>query len=267
MSNITIRASSWAGLFDCAYRWEGEQILGIRKPSGMRALLGTSIHAGTALFDQSRLERSGATLRDATDELVRKLHDPGFEVDSGLDDLTITEAKKIGQLLVADYCSAWSPRYQFVAVEMIVEPLTIDCGGGVTVTLTGTLDRSRIKTGSEGEGISDLKTGGTAVQKGMATTKGRAPQIGTYELLYEHTLKRAITAPAEIIGMKTRGKPEIAEGRIVGAKAMMVGNDEHPGLIQYAADMLRSGNFYPNPSSLLCGEKYCARWPRCAFHA
>lgn len=50
-----VRASSWGSLFDCAFRWEGVNLLGITSPSSPRALLGTAIHASTAEFDAARV--------------------------------------------------------------------------------------------------------------------------------------------------------------------------------------------------------------------
>jgi hypothetical protein len=53
---------------------------------------------------------------------------------------------------------------------------------------------------------------------------------------------------------------------VFDAKAVMLGTETQPGLIQFAADMFRSGLFPPNPSSMLCSSKYCARWDTCIFH-
>ena len=74
--SITIRASAWGGLFDCAYRFEGIHLLGMRNIVGLRAALGTAIHAGTAAFDQSRIDGRGVTVDDAAGVLVDKLRDP-----------------------------------------------------------------------------------------------------------------------------------------------------------------------------------------------
>ncbi|MBN9117495.1 MAG: PD-(D/E)XK nuclease family protein, partial [Pandoraea sp.] len=60
-SIYTVRASSWGALFDCSYRWEGIHLLKLRNVVGLRAALGTAIHAGTAVFDQSRLDGTGLT--------------------------------------------------------------------------------------------------------------------------------------------------------------------------------------------------------------
>ena len=264
--SLTVRASSWAGLFDCAYRWEGIHLLKLRNVVGLRAALGTAIHAGTAVFDQSRLDGAGLTADDAAGAMVDKLHDPENEFDAARDDLTMPEAERVGLALVSKYCTDVSPRYDFVAVEMETKPLDIDCGGGVVVRLTGTMDRARIRRHGDAVGIADLKSGSAAVQKGAAVTKGHGPQIGTYELLYEHTTGQPITDDAEIIGLKTKGTPEIATGVIRNGKRVMVGTDEHPGLIEFAAEMFKTGRFYPNPKSLLCSDKYCPRHATCPFH-
>lgn len=266
--SIRVRASSWSGLFDCAYRWEGIHLLGLRNVVGRRAALGTAIHAGTAAFDNSRLCGHDISVNDAAGVLIDKMRDPENEFDPGRDDLSAPDAERIGISLLSTYCQEVSPRYTFIAVEMETDPLNIDCGHGVIVQLTGTMDRARIRQGSNGRaGIADLKSGATAVQRGQANTKGRAAQVGTYELLFEHTTGTAIDDDAEIIGLKTSGKPEIATGSISGAKSMMVGTDTRPGLIEFAADMFRTGRFYPNPSSMLCSERYCPRYGSCRFHS
>ncbi|MBK7491121.1 MAG: PD-(D/E)XK nuclease family protein [Nitrosomonas sp.] len=263
--SITIRASSWAGLFDCAYRWEGIHLLGMKNTVGLRAALGTAIHAGTAVFDQAKITGDTVTANDAAGVLVDKLRDPENEFDPAKDDLSMQEAESTGITLLTKYCGEVSPKYNFIAVEMDTKPLDIDCGGGVVVRLKGTMDRARIKKTTGGIGIADLKSGGAAVQKGVAVTKGHGAQIGTYELLYEHTTGESITSEAEIIGLKTKGKPEIATGTIKNAKLIMTGDQDNPGLIEFAADMFRSGRFFPNSKSMLCSEKYCPRWNTCHF--
>ena len=58
-----------------------------------------------------------------------------------------------------------------------------------------------------------------------------------------------------------------AVGVITGARELLVGTEEQPGLLQMAARMIRSGDFYGNPKSQTCTEKYCpvfhgCRWRR-----
>lgn len=264
--SMTVRASSWAGLFDCAYRWEGIHLLGLRNVVGLRAALGTAIHAGTAVFDQARISGDSVTADDAAGVMIDKLRDPENEYDPSRDDLSVGEAEKTGVTLLTKYCFEVSPRYNFVAVEMETNPLDIDCGGGVIVRLTGTMDRARIRKGDHGVGIADLKSGSAAVQKGVAVTKGHGPQVGTYELLYEHTTGEPITDTAEIIGLKTKGTAEIATGIVKNAKRAMVGTEDQPGLIEFAAEMFKTGRFFPNPKSLLCSDKFCPRHNACIFH-
>lgn len=262
---FTVRASSWASLFDCAHRWEGVHILGMRNVAGLRAALGTATHAGTAAFDAARVSETPITVDDASSVLVDALH--GAEFDASKDeDLSVQKAESIGLALLDQYCTEISPQFDFLAVEMETAPLEIDCGGGMVIRMTGTLDRSRVRHTDDGNSIADIKTGGAAVSKGVAKTRGHAPQVGTYELLFEHTTGQPVTAPATIIGMKTKGKPEIAVGEIPGAKAVMTGDASSEGLLAYAAAMFRTGMFPPNPSSMLCGERYCARWHVCRYH-
>ncbi|WP_186191366.1 RecB family exonuclease [Burkholderia gladioli] len=261
-----VRASSWAVLFECAYRWEGIHLLGMRNVVGLRAALGTAIHAGTAVYDQGVLDGSGLTADDAAGAFIDKLRDPSNEYNPLTDDLTLREAERIGIALTVKYCLEVAPRYQFIAVEMETKPLDIDCGGGITIRLTGTMDRARVRRTALGPGIADLKSGAAAVQNGVAVTKGHGAQIGTYELLYEHTTGERIEDAAEIIGLKTKGTPEVATAPVKNARQMMVGGDGEPGLIEFAADMFRTGRFYPNPKSLLCSAAYCPRYGTCRFH-
>jgi len=232
-------------------------------PTRAAARLGTAIHESTAVFDKARMNGEEMTPYDAASVLVDTIWDVDAEVV--WDDITPSKAEGIGLNLHSLYCTEWSPKFEFLDVEMTIEPLEIDCGDGVTIQLTGTLDRSRVVKGSKGVGISDLKTGKTSVQKGAAKTAGHLPQIGTYELLYEHTTGNKITQPGEIIGLKTSGSPEIATGTIKGAKAAMVGDESTTGLIEYAAQYFKTGLFPPNPSSFLCGKKYCPMYSKCKF--
>lgn len=266
MSIVKVRASSWGSLFDCAMRFEGVQLLGMRSPSSPRALLGTAVHAGTAVFDLARMMGSPVSAYDAAEATVQALRQPEYDVSWRDSDLRPQDAERIALALHTEYCDSWSPRYEFKAVEMATTPLVIDCGSGQLVELTGTLDRSRIIASTGRPRIGDVKTGRAAVAEGKAKTRGHAAQVGTYQLLYEHTTGEATDDTSEIIGMKTAGKPEIATGTIQGAKQMMVGTEEHKGLIEFAAEMFRSGLFPPNPQSQLCSEKYCPRWKSCPYH-
>lgn len=272
LNAVRIRASSWPSLFDCAMRWEAQNLLNMRLPSSPRAQLGTAIHGGTAAFDQANLDGHPISIDDAAGVFVDELSASTSDVDWRADHtLNKRQAEQIGLTLVSRYCADIAPHYTFCAVELEIAPFVIQCDNGVNIELTGTLDRTRIRVATQGKGISDLKTGAAAVQpnethtRRVAKTKGHAAQIGTYELLAEHTLGEAMTEPGEIIGMKTSGQPEIANGFIHHARRVMLGDDQTPGMIEHAANMIQSGLFPPNPQSWCCSKKYCPRWTQCIF--
>ncbi|SDY37671.1 PD-(D/E)XK nuclease family protein [Nitrosomonas sp. Nm58] len=269
--SLTIRASAFGSWFDCAYRAEGIYLLGMRNVVGRRAVLGTAIHAGTAAFDSAKLNGSTISADDAAGVLIDTLYDPDNEFDPNKDNLTGREAELIGLKLISKYCHEWAPKFDYVAVEMSVNPLDIDCGDGTVIRLTGTLDRARIYKRDDSTGITDLKTGSRAViedkKTGIhkASTIGHGAQIGTYELLYSHTTGQEINADAEILGLSTSSTARIATGTIKNAKRIIVGDENNPGLLEYAAKLFKAGLFPPNPRSLLCNEKYCPRWNTCSF--
>ena len=265
MSSLRIRASSFGKFFDCAYSWEGEHLLGMRKPAGLRALLGTSVHAGTAAFDSARLNGGEITPDDAAGAFVDTLHHPEYDVDFANDNITFKEAERIGLVLTTRYCTEIAPQYTYTAVEMTLDPLEIDCGGGTTITLTGTMDRARVASTVDGTIIPDVKTGARVVTNGEANIKSRSAQTGTYQLMYEQTMHEH-TAGAQIIALGTTSKTPVAVSPIFDARRVLVGTDTAPGLIQLAADMFRAGLFPPNPQSYLCSKQYCSRWDTCIYH-
>lgn len=262
----SVRASSWGSLFDCAMKWEGEHLLGMRKPSGLRAQLGTAIHASTAKFDAGRLPGGERlNVNECAGVFVDTLHHPEHDVDYTQDDLSVPEAEKIGLQLHTLYCLDLSPQFTFTSVEQTLAPLEIDCGGGHLVRLTGSMDRARVAQTGEGIVIPDLKSGSRVIAKGEAQIKGRSAQVGTYQLLYEHT-ENVQTIGGQVLALQTSGKPAVAASKVFDAKRVMLGTETERGLIEFGAEMFRSGFFPPNPSSLLCSPKYCARWDTCNFH-
>lgn len=265
MSEIRVRASSWGSLFDCALRWHAEHILGMRKPSGLRAQLGTAVHAGTAAFDQAGLDGAPISIDDAAGVFVDTLHHPEQEIDYQQDELRVSEAESIGLKLLARYCSTIAPQMQYQSVEMPLEPLVIDCGHGIKVRLTGTMDRARVFHLDGRKIINDIKTGARLISDGVVSIKGRAAQLGAYQIMSEHTDGQP-TDGAQITALQTTKAAEVGVSRIFDAKAVMLGTEQEKGLIEYAAVMFKTGLFAPNPSSNICSPKYCVYWERCAFH-
>lgn len=279
-SIVTIRASSWAALFDCAYKWEGEHLLGMRRPSSLRASLGTAIHAGTAAFDQARMDRAPIRIDDAAQHFVDALHDPQDEVDYTSDKtITLNEAETIGLALMAKYCHEISPRFAFTSVEMKLKPLELDCDNGVTIRLTGSMDRARTAYAEEyplGNGqflqipagvqiIPDIKTGARIIENGIVSLKSKGAQLGAYQMMYEHTTG-STTGGGQIIGLQTTKMAAVGVSRLIDGKRVMLGTEKDKGLIEMAAVMLEAGFFPPNPQSQLCSQRFCARWETCIYH-
>ncbi|MDT7835001.1 RecB family exonuclease [Aquabacterium sp. OR-4] len=261
----TVRASSWGSLFDCSYAWEGTHLLGLRKPSGLRAQLGTAVHASTAVFDKARITGEQVSIDDAAGVFVKTLQEPERDVDYSQDDLSLRDAERIGLSLHTRYCAEMSPRFRFSAVESTLQPMDIDCGVSIIVRLTGSMDRARIALTDAGEVIPDIKTGARVISDGVAQVKGRSAQVGTYQLMRERETGRP-TAGGQVIALQTTKAAEVRASHVFDAKRVMTGTDDKPGLIEIAAGMFRSGLFPPNPQSVLCSPRYCARWATCHFH-
>ncbi|RKP44768.1 PD-(D/E)XK nuclease family protein [Pararobbsia silviterrae] len=264
---IEVRASSWGRLFDCAYAWEGEHLLNLKRPSGIRASLGTAVHASTAVFDQSRIDGTGITASDAADVFVATLHNPGGDVDYKQDrSITMREAEQIGLTLHAKYCAEISPQFEFVAVEMKMEPVDIDCGDGITLRLKGTMDRARVaRGGAGGVIIPDIKTGSRLIDAdGNVLIKGRSPQLGAYAIMFEQNT-RTPTEGSQIIALQTTASARTGVSKTFDAKRPMLGTSYEDGLIAHAVQFLKSGMFPPNPSSPLCDPRFCGRWDSCIY--
>ncbi len=265
---VRIRASSWGTLFDCAYKWEAENILGMTKPSSGRAHLGTSMHKSTAAIDTRQMNNDPMSIDEAIDIFLDSIENPDEEVDWKHDDLAITDARHIGIKLNDMYLNEWSHKFNFLSVEKEIGAIDINTDQGVIIRLTGRMDRIRIISTNEGtrKSIVDVKTGKAAVSGGKATTKGKGAQLGVYEILEEEESGEACNGPAGIIGMQTSKNPKIALGSIDQPRKLLLGDDQNEGMISMAGKMLKSGLFTPNPSSMLCDKKWCARWNSCIYH-
>jgi len=265
----TIRASAWPSLFDCAHRFYWQNIVGLRMPSSGNAALGTAIHAGTAAYDSSILGGELIDVVTAVDTARAALQNPEQDV-SWDDSLTPGEADTFAIKLTTRYCQEISPTRKYAAVELECQALDIGTEFGV-VRVTGTTDRIRIAEDGR-MGISDLKSGGRATEKTAdggrrAVTKGHHIQLGIYTLMAEQASGERLDAPAEIIGLQTTKETPVATGEVADVKTPLLGTDDHPGLIQIAARMLKDGIFPPNPKSMICSAKYCPAYgSRCHYH-
>jgi len=262
-----IRASSWQGLFDCAYRWEAEQLLGMRQSISHAMALGTALHKGTALFDQAKVDGNPISASTAADVFVDTLWHPTEDMQRRPNDESLQTCETRGLIVQGYYCRRFHDR-EYAAVELAVEPLEVEASNGHVITLTGTLDRSRVRQDGRELGITDLKSGKGAVKAdGSAKVSGHQFQLGVYEMLAEHALGIPVTAPAEVIGLRTSNYPAVGEGTIDAPRRGLIGTDSTPGLIDMAASMLQSGLFPPNPASMFCSQGNCVRWDSCSYHA
>lgn len=260
---INIRASSLPDLFDCPARWYARNILNMQMPTNSKALLGTAIHASTAKYDQSVLDASGLTIEETKATAVDVIREP--QEDVIWDNVTASEIENIALSLHDKYCKIVAPMQTYKAVEIECDKLIIEDLG---ISLSGTTDR--IYEDSIGElGITDLKTGKSAVSAdGQVATKGFTYQLGVYELLAENASGLSINAPAKIIGMntaKTEAGQRIAIGNITYAREVLIGDEESPGILQMAADMIHSGRFPGNPRSMTCNKNYCPVYNNCKY--
>lgn len=261
---VTIRASALSDFFDCPARAEAKHLRGMRTPSSGKALLGTAIHAATARYDSSVLAGDGITIDEAAGAAVDAIHKPKDDVKLDADE-TKAGIESVAIALHKLYCTTIAPTQEYAAVEIQCERLEITDLG---IALTGTTDR--ISKTDDGFGIRDLKSGGTAVKAdGTVETKGHAYQLGVYELLAERASGLPITEPARVIGLQTgkteKGQRAAVSAPVEGARDVLVGEDDSPGVLEIVSKMIHSGSFPGNPRSMLCNPKYCPAYNICKF--
>lgn len=265
MNAAAVRASSLADLFDCGLRWQATHLLHLTRPTNGAAHLGTAIHAGAAAYDQAILDGAPLTLDEATGVMVDTLHHPEYDV-AWDDDATPGKAEPIARQLLANYVETIAPERDYLAVEARANDLVIDVDG-FRLTLTGTVDRVRREPDGS-LGISDLKTGKTAVgTDGTVATSKHAAQLGAYEILAQHAIGKPMDAPAEVIGLQTNGKARVGSGTIERPRNLLVGGEDHKGLIEMAVEILRAEAFNPNPRSMLCLAKFCVLHQTCPYRS
>jgi RecB family exonuclease len=259
---INIRASSLGDLFDCPARWAAKHIDGKSMPSNSKAVLGTAVHASTAMFDQAKLSGSVISVDEAAAAAIDAIYRP--EEDVHWEDGSPDDIAPIAVALHNKYCRTIAPEQTYAGVEIKCEALEISDLG---IALTGTTDRIYQTPG--GLGIADVKTGKAAVgADGIVATKGHAFQLGVYELLAEHASGLSLTEPARIIGMntaKTDAAQRMGIGEISGARDVLLGDDDNPGILHHASTLIHSGSFWGNPKSMLCHKNYCPIYGSCNF--
>lgn len=260
---ITIRASSFGTLFDCPARWIAIHLEGKRTPNTVNALLGTSVHHGTAVYDTGRLPQgTPVPVAAAKEAAFQSVMTPEYEIE--WEDEKPGKVADVAVSLTERYCTLYAPTVEYVAVEISVESLLLT---DLDIVLTGHTDRVRRLTDGR-LGICDVKTGKQAVgTDGTAKAQGHAAQLGVYELVAQTALQLPIEAPAQIIGLQTNLTPEkqrIGTAEVEGARDVLLGDEEHTGLLHIAAKLVH-GEIEPwgNPKSMMCHARYCPNHATC----
>ena len=261
---VTVRASALPDFLDCPARAEATHLRGMRMPTNGKALLGQAVHKSTAVYDQARIDGSGITMDEAAGAAVDAIHHPNDEVVLE-DDMSAQDLEGIALALHGRYCLEIAPTQEYAAVEVTCERLEIT---DIGLALTGTTDRVRKVNG--GHGIADLKSGKAAVgADGSVKTQGHAYQLGVYELLADKASGLPITEPAKIIGLQTgktaRGQRVGVSHDVVGAREVLIGDADQPGVLETVAHMIHAGIFPGNPRSMLCHERYCPIFSTCKY--
>lgn len=263
---ITVRASSLSDFLDCPLRWKAKHIEKKTLPASGRARLGTSIHAGTALFDRQAIDNIKVSVDDAMGATAEKLWRKDEEEVKWTDDLSQGKAEEIALDLTEKYCRRISPQQGFIEVEKKCECIEIT---DLNIALTGTLDR--IYTDNAGAaGIMDIKSSGSIVgPTGEVKTSGHMFQLEVYRLLAS-SLGYSLTAPAKIVGLqtaKTRDARRVGIGIIDSSLETLIGDEFTKGPLEMVANMLSAGLFPPNPRSMLCSGKFCPTYVTCKYRA
>lgn len=247
--------------------WHALNVDKIYRPSSVPAIMGTAIHHGTAVYDAAKVEQRTPNIDEAVNAAQDKLVHPDDDVIWTDDDYSRRQAEEITIKATEKYCNEISPLYQYSAIELRPLPLDIEVEGEI-IRISGQMDRTRIIKGKENEtGVADLKTGKTIISaSGKVNAKGYKFQLGVYEILTEHSYGKKVTLPAHIPAVSTSRKPRTGIAEIHGAKDLMLGTDENPGMIETAAKMVKHGLFPPNPNSRLCSKKFCPVYERCPAH-
>jgi hypothetical protein len=225
-------------------------------------VLGSAVHASTAVYDQSAIDSKGVTIEEAAGAAVDVIWHPSEDVE--WDEEAPSEVESIALALHGKYCREIAPRQDYAAVEIKCETLEITDLG---IALTGTTDR--VRRTPDGYGVTDIKTGKAAVAAdGTVKTSGFGFQLGVYELLAQHASGLDITGPAQIVGLnaaKTTVAQRVGVGEITQAREALLGEPDSPGVLEVVSRMIHSGAFPGNPRSTLCSGKYCPIFNRCKF--
>lgn len=258
---ITVRASSVCDLLDCPKRWEAKHIYHMTVPISASARIGTAIHKATCYFDNARIMDSRPPLDNvlatAADDIWQVKEEP---TDWG--ECPQSEAETIAKEMSRMYCTQIAPMFHFKECEVQLPNVRIN---DLDIELQGQVDRI-----TELNAIGEMKSGKSVVSPDGTVGIGYYwLQVGIYEFMLAAARKVKIGEPSSIIGLqvaKTARGRRVGIGKVIGARAAVVGTPEEPGILHHVSAILKSGMFPGNPRSNLCNPKFCPCYKQCHFH-
>lgn len=264
--SLLVRASSLTEWPDCERRWAARHLIGMvsdagyqlrQLPSQIGAKVGTAVHAGAAHMLAAKI-RTGelGSKKDAVEVGIESLR---AEVATGCvwDETSPTPDKAETQTkrMVEIFHGVTAPTLNPVSVEQEYRGKFSD-----TLSLIGHMDIA------EDMGVDDNKTG--------VSQRPHHPQYGAYSLLRrtnggtvsrfrEHWIPRVPVSRTQPVPTTTVYPVETCEQaahavlRKIDITAQAFAKDADPW------------NFIPNPSSMLCSDRFCPAWGTawCTVHA
>lgn len=264
MDAFPVRASSIGVFFSCPLRFYVTNIQKNNMPSTAPAAIGTAVHRSTATYDASRLDDNEArwlTIDDSAEEILMHFADPGEEINWEGMPLDTAVERAVGVHM--RYCADVAPTHQYTHVENTFDTMPIECdvdGETIRLDLSGTVDR--VFQRDSQFGVADLKTGAAALAQNSGKHKA---QLAAYEMLAEENLGILCEQSGELIKLQTSANFRVGVESVPNAREALLGNDEFPGMLMHMARALKTGDFYGNPNSWLCSEKYCPHFNKCIY--
>ena len=265
MIPVTVRASSLPTYADCARRWSARALWDRLKdmgyelnftPNGIGAVVGTATHSGAAYILTEKMNTG--ELGNPTEAVERGLQDVDDTVKEGVawDDTTtnVDTAHTQVRRMIAVYRRDVAPALKPIAVENRLTNRFSD-----RIILSGQADEM------EHDEAGDLKTG--------AARSAYTGQYGAYCLLArshdgrvdrfsEFFVKRCRPSKEQEPPVRTVLEPEPLEQH---TQAILKKIERDLEDFDFTGD---PNAFLPNPSSMLCGPKYCPAHgtPYCTAH-
>jgi hypothetical protein len=262
---VKIRASGLGEIFDCARRWKGRTIDGDKGQTHGRSHLGSSVHYGTAWYDNERTLDGGCPdTETAIDKFLEFFRAEDHVMWS---DIPKQKAEQIGIQLTSKYCLEISAQYEWIKVEATCEPIEITMPNGIIFELTGHVDRVYTRDGKYG--VADFKSGGRVIAAdGSLAVDKHGLQLACYELLEimaAEATGHKMELPALIVGFSTSGDLDILTEEVPNPRELLFGDGDYMGYLMGAAAIIEHQLYLGNTKSQLCGPRYCNSFDKCEY--